>query len=177
MGMAKRSLGDNPYKTVWPKADKVQTIQIEDRVSKEKNNKTIDLVYKDKELLGFARVINTTTGCNSACLPIKYKIFYDNKGNYKELIGDGLTKINHTPLTEEDLAKLNLFIISPPSLLIGMENPLELTDALSGATLKKYEGSVIKGGAYSTLRIVTYHLKTQEHIKEILGKLNVKENN
>ena len=158
----------------WPNKDRTKEFLVEDTVSKEKNNIKIIAVYNKKKLLGFVRKIDTTTGCNSACLPIQYVAYYDSGGNYIKLQGDNLTKINHTPMSQEDLTQLDLFILNPPAELVSVKNPLELTDALTGATFKKFQPFVIKGGAYSTLRILTYHVETQKHLKKILENINEK---
>lgn len=158
----------------WKGMTHTKSFTVKDTVSEEKNNSIIRAVYNGAKLLGFVREIATTTGCNSACLPIKYVSYYNNNGKYLKIDGDQLTKINHTPLSAEDLAQLDIFIETPPEKLLEVDHPLGLTDAITGETLKKFKPFVIKGGAYSTLRIVLYHLETKKHLKSILEKINDK---
>ena len=122
-----------------------------------------------EKTLGFARPIETTTGCNSACLPISYMAFYNTTAQYLKLISSvGLTKINHVPFTASDYAKLDFILALAPTELSNVANPRDMTDALSGATLKTYQNLVVQGAAYSSLRI---HLYNQLSIKQIKAKL------
>lgn len=155
----------NRVKEVFPKAIKLKKVKVSDPISKSPINTTIFEIYSDVELLGFARGIETTTGCNSSCLPISYMSFYDEKGSYLKLSSEvGLTKIYHAPFTSADYAKLDLILALAPEKLSAVKNPLDMTDALSGETLKAYKDVVVKGAAYSSLRI---HLYNQLSLKQI----------
>lgn len=170
-GMAYAKLSPEQIKLireVFPSASEFKKSSVKDPISDDPVNTSLYLALKNSTLLGYIRPIETTTGCNSACLPISYMSFYSPKGEYLELKSiPGLTKINHTPFTGSDYAKLGLLLAMAPKTLDGVENPRDMTDALSGATLKKYQNSVVEGAAYSTLRI---HLYNQLTIKQILAK-------
>jgi len=142
--------------------------KIPDPISKEANNKTIYEVYNSKKvLIGYQRHINTTTGCNSACLPVIFDLFYSSKGSFVKLYSKiGLTKKFHRPFTPEDYARLEMLMLMNPSVFKEVGYPTEMVDALSGATLKKYEDSVVKEAAYSTLRINLYNQQTLKFIRK-----------
>jgi hypothetical protein len=151
---------------------KTISLKIEDKISVSPINIELLKVFKDKKLLGFARVLATTTGCNSACLPLNYITFYGAGGKFLKLISkDGLTKVGHAPFSVEDYSNLEFILVMAPKVFDKIIHPKELTDALSGATLKKYESSVVKGAAYSTLRIHLYNQNTQNIIKSLIPKL------
>lgn len=163
---------DDHYLKVFKDATKLVPIAVKDTISDEPVNVTIFEVYKDNKRIGFLRDIHTTTGCNSACLPVSYTSFYDSNGKYlKVLSRDGLTKKNHAPFTDEDYSQLEFIISLAPSEFNTVKHPTELTDGLSGATLPKYKDVVVKDAAYSTLRIHVYNLNTQNLIKNHLKKL------
>lgn len=146
-----------------------EKISIKDTVSVEQNNNSFFVVKKNKKILGFFRKFNTTTGCNSACLPIIYTSFFNAKGEYIELFSPpGLTKIYHAPMTAEDLARLDFILAMSPKEFEKIKNPKEMTDAISGETLKPYKELVVEGAAYSTLRISLYHRETLKYISDYL---------
>lgn len=156
-------------KKVFPSYTSLKKLEVVDPISEKPVNTVIYQVYAKKELIGFARGIETTTGCNSACLPISYVSFYNAQGDYLKLISkDGLTKIGHAPFTPEDYAKLDFILALAPEKLSKLTLPKDMTDALSGATLKAYTDVVVAGAAYSSLRI---HLYNQLTLKQISSKL------
>jgi hypothetical protein len=154
------------YNEIFSNLDKIHRRKINDKISETPINTEVYLLKSKGKLIGFAREIRTTTGCNSECLPINYTAFYYPDGAYLTLTSrDGLTKISHAPFTKDDLIKLGYLLELAPEEFRGIGHPTELTDALSGATLKKYENLVVKGAAYTTLRIHLYHQETLEFIK------------
>lgn len=149
----------------------LEEMKIDDPISDDPVNKSILKAYAGKKILGYIREISTTTGCNSACLPVIYTSFYDEKGQFKKIVSvDGLTKINHTPFTEEDYRNLEFFMVVPPKKFDMVKHPKEMTDAISGATIKKFQDSVVKGAAYSTLRIHLYNQHTMSFLQKRLKK-------
>ena len=155
------------YVEVFPKASKTTTKKIQDKVSAEGNNtELLEVLDKDHEIIGFIREISTTTGCNSACLPLVYTTYYSQTGELIKLKSEqGLTKINHTPFSQNDYARLDLILAMAPNDFSYINHPKELTDALSGETLKKYVPIVVKGAAYSTLRVHLYNQETKKWIQ------------
>ena len=153
----------------FPKLTDKAELLLEDKVSAEKNNTKIYALYNQKKLIGFMRPISTTTGCNSACLPLNYETYYSLTGEYIGLFSEsGLTKINHEPMTTEDLSRLDLILAMAPAEFSIIKHPKELTDAISGATFKRFEPLVVKGAAYSTLRIHLYNQETLLFLKKWL---------
>lgn len=160
------------YKEVFPQYDQKLKHSIKDSISAEKNNTTIYSLYSKGKLIGFARDINTTTGCNSACLPVIYTGFYSQKGILLKILSkDGLTKIGHAPFTEEDYLKLDFILSLAPKEFQLVSHPKELTDAITGATKKEYKDIVVPGAAYSTLRIHLYNQETQNFLNSLKKKL------
>ncbi len=159
------------YKKVFPQLTKIEDIRINDPISDEPVNTILKVVFQGARKIGFIREISTTTGCNSACLPVVYTSFYDSTGKFKSLISrDGLTKINHTPFSPEDYSQLEFLILGTNSQFDSIKHPKEMTDAISGATIKKFEGKVVKGAAYTTLRVYLYNKQTKTEIKKYLMK-------
>lgn len=156
------------YLEVFPTATKVEVVNIEDPISEDPINTALQAVYKNKTLLGYIREITTTTGCNSGCLPLVYTTFYDPSGRFLKLKSrDGLTKKNHVPMTDQDYARLEMLILLAPKEFDHIKHPKELTDAISGETLKKYRDVVVREAAYSTLRVHLYHQHTIKVIKSL----------
>ncbi len=163
------------YQQVFPKYDALSSIVVKDTISDEPVNTTILKVENKGVLLGFIREISTTTGCNSACLPIIYTSFYNEKGELLQIKSQvGLTKIEHAAFTEEDKNKLDLILAMAPKEFDTITHPKELTDAISGETLKKYKHLVVPGAAYSTLRTHLYNQDTKKQIKAYLKKIKLK---
>lgn len=157
------------YKKVFPTLEKTKKQKIADPISEKPTNTEVLLAYnKNDQLLGYIREVNTTTGCNSACLPVIFTLFYDKEVNFKKLLSrDGLTKKNHAPFTPEDYQKLELILLMNPKEFKKVGHPTEMVDAISGATLKDYEQVVVKEAAYSSLRVNTYNQQTMNEIKKL----------
>ena len=150
-------------------ATKVNSFSVEDPISEIPSNTSIVSVYHGSKLLGFFREIQTTTGCNSACLPLTYTAFYNERGEFLKISSKtGLTKKNHAKFDSKDYAKLNLILTMAPKKLSEVIHPKSMTDAISGETLKLYKDDVVSQAAYSTLRI---HLYNQLTLKQIQAKL------
>lgn len=141
---------------------------IDDVISDNPINTAIYIIKDKVKILGFVRPISTTTGCDSACLPLNYNSYYDEKGLFKKIVSrEGLTKIGHAPFNSKDYSTLEFILTMNPVSFLSISHPKELTDALSGETLKKYQVDVVKGAAYSTLRINLYNQDTLKQIKTI----------
>lgn len=159
------------YKKVFPNLTKIEEVKISDPISDEPVNTVLKVLFQETKRIGFVREISTTTGCNSACLPVVYTSFYDLNGDFKTLKSrDGLTKINHAPFTPEDYSQLEFLILGTNSHFDLVKHPKEMTDVISGATIKKFEGKVVKGAAYTTLRIYLYNKQTKAAIQKYLSK-------
>lgn len=150
-------------------ASKLHSFTVSDPISVDPVNTKIFEVFANTKRLGFYRKIVTTTGCDSACLPLRYTAIYDEKGRFVKIVSKtGLTKKNHVQFTPEDYARMNFLLTLAPDELNGIKNPKDMTDALSGETLKLYRPVVVKEAAYSTLRL---HLYNQLTTKQIASKL------
>ena len=161
----------NLDKKVFPNYSSKEILKIKDEVDSNSANTKLLIYKKDKAVLGYARPIKTTTGCDSACGPLEFTLFYNPNFSFNSLRSSlGLTKINHTPFTESDYSKLELILTLAPSELRTVSGPKKLTDAFSGETLKAYQSYVVKGAAYSTLRVLKYHLSTIKILQDLSVK-------
>jgi hypothetical protein len=157
--------GKNLYKSVFPDFDRIEEVKVGDPISDDPVNTLMLKVFKGQLLLGYVRKISTTTGCNSACLPVNYTSFYDSKGFFKKILSkSGLTKLNHAMFTKADYSNLEFLIVMAPKQFSQLTHPKEMTDAITGATKKEFKEVVVEGAAYSTYRI---HLYNQHTLKEI----------
>lgn len=164
------------YRQVFKGFDRIEQFKIPDPINDEPTNLILLGLYQGQKLLGYAREITTTTGCNSACLPLVYTTFYSPKGDFVKLLSrDGLTKKNHVPLTPEDYATLEMIVLMAPEKFNHVKHPKEMTDALSGATIKAYQDIVVKEAAYTTLRVHLYNQQTIKAIKSKQLTLKIKE--
>lgn len=156
------------YQKIFPNITKIKSVKIPDPISEAPINTELKLVFNNESLLGYIREISTTTGCNSACLPLNYTTFYSADGKFKSLKSrDGLTKKNHAPMSAEDYSRLEMIVLLAPKRFDSIKHPKELTDAISGETFKQYQDIVVKEAAYSTLRVHVYNQQTQKAIKNL----------
>ena len=156
------------YLSVIKDFDRIEKFEISDPISDNPINTELLAVFKGKKLKGYIRELSTTTGCDSACLPLNYTTFYNAKGEFIALRSrEGLTKKNHAPMTPEDYSRLEMIVLLAPPEFSKVNHPKELTDAISGETLKKYQSIVVPEAAYSTLRVHLYNQQTIEEIKKL----------
>ena len=89
------------YKKILKDYSSVKTHKVKDNISKDPINKEILEVFNSKnKRIGFVREIITTTGCNSACLPLIATLFYNTNKQFITLQSSvGLTKKNHVAIT------------------------------------------------------------------------------
>lgn len=164
-------IDESLVRKIFPDFSSLKKFDVSDPISDKPVNTSIYEVYSKEERVGFVRGVETTTGCNSACLPISYMSFYKKDGSYIKLVSKvGLTKIGHASFTDEDYAKLAFILALAPARLSAIKNPRDLTDALSGETLKEFKEIVVSGAAYSSLRIHLYHQLTLQQISSKLLK-------
>lgn len=158
----------NFYQSVFPKATKLKKVSVVDTISDNPINTTIQIAYdKDGKKLGFIRDVDTTTGCDSACLPVVFTLFYNTNYEFLKLKSKvGLTKKFHKPMTDDDINRLHLLIGLNPAAFKKVKHPKDMTDALTGATKKEYVDAVVKDAAYSTLRINLYNQDTIRQLKK-----------
>lgn len=168
---AKPSDKNNPerlYKKILKEFDHAEKIKIKDTISENPINTEV-LIAKNKkdQIIGYIREVITTTGCNSACLPINATFFYNAKKEFFTVQSrQGLTKKDHQNFTSEDYQNLDFIILQNPKEFLPIKHPKEMVDALSGETLKQYEGVVIKEAAYTSLRLNLYN---QDTISQLVG--------
>ena len=144
-------------------------IKIKDNISENPINDKILKVFNDsKEHIGFIRNIETTTGCNSACLPVVFTLFYDKDKSLKKLLSKpGLTKKYHAKFTDEDYEKLSLILALNPDSFLKVKHPTKMVDIISGATKIEYQNDVVKNAAYTSLRVNLYNQDTLNILKGI----------
>lgn len=165
------------YDSVWTgmglKYDRIEIIKVIDSISDEPVNTKIHVFYLKTNIIGFAREIVTSTGCNSGCLPVIYTAFYNKQGDFITIKSRvGLTKLNHAPFTDSDYSNLDFILSMENKIFDKIKHPKEMTDALSGATIKKFKPHVVKEAAYTTLRTHIYNLDTKVKIKKYLTDKN-----
>lgn len=157
------------YKKILKDYSSVKTHKVKDNISKDPINKEILEVFNSKnKRIGFVREIITTTGCNSACLPLIATLFYNANKQFITLqSSSGLTKKNHEDFTRDDYQSLDLILMQNPKEFQSIIHPKEMVDAISSETLKAYSGFVIKEAAYTTLRMNLYNQDTLKLLKSI----------
>lgn len=157
------------YRKVFPDASYKETIKIPDPISDKPTNKSILKVLNSKKKpIGFIREVKTTTGCDSACLPVVFTLFYTEDKVLKKLqTRPGLTKKFHVPFTSKDYEKLDLVLLMNPEVFKRVKHPTEMVDALSGETKKEYAPHVVKQAAYTSLRVNLYHQQTWKFLKSL----------
>lgn len=157
------------YKTVFPNLFKLERTQVPDPINYKPVNTTL-LIVKDKSgsTLGYIREIKTNTGCNSACLPIVFTLFYDKHKKYLKIQSKpGLTKLNHDDFTPDDYFQLESILVRNPKVLKSVKHPFDMVDGITRATTKKFKGSVVPTAAFSTLRINTYNQHTLQFLAQL----------
>lgn len=156
-------------KQVFSKLNKTEVFTIQDSISENPiNTKIHKVLSKSDEVLGYYRRIITTTGCNSACLPIHVTLFYTKNKKFMTLKSKkGLTKKNHVAFSSEDYSELELILNINPIVFKSVSHPKDMVDVITGQTTKVYSGSVVKEAAYSSLRINKYNQDTLNKLKGI----------
>lgn len=170
--LAKPSDRKNPellYKKVFKTYTKVIKHNIKDTISENPINTTVkEFLDKKNMTLGYARDLVTTTGCNSACLPIKATLFYSAQKQFITVLSrEGLTKRDHAAFTDMDYQNLDLFLLQNPSIFKTVKHPKLMVDALTGETLKTFKPYVVKNAAYTTLRLNLYNQDTLKFLKKM----------
>jgi hypothetical protein len=157
------------YSKVFLSIKSVELIKIDDPISDAPVNLILLKAFDTKGIhLGYIREVVTSTGCNSACLPVIFTLFYDKNLIFKTLKSKvGLTKKFHAKFTKANYAQLEMIIVMNPEKFKKVIHPKEMTDAITGATLKEYKSAVIKNAAYTSLRVNLYN----QHTLKFLNKL------
>ena len=166
LSFAKRRV--DPVKEVFPTLKKTVVIKVKDTISENPIN---DKIYKafnsNGQLLGYYRKIITTTGCNSACLPITATLFYGPNKTFKTIKSKkGLTKKGHAPFTSHDYNELELLLNLNPDSFKSVSHPKDMVDVITGQTTKKFQGDVVKEAAYTSLRLNKYNQDTLKKLRE-----------
>ena len=157
------------YQRAFANALYIEAIEIKDNISENPiNDKILKVFNNSKEHIGYIRNIETTTGCNSACLPVVFTLFYDKDKSLKKLLSKpGLTKKYHAKFTDKDYEKLSLILALNPDSFLKVKHPTEMVDIISGATKKEYQNDVVKNAAYTSLRVNLYNQDTLNILKGI----------
>ncbi|MBU1219975.1 hypothetical protein KKF34_06905 [Myxococcota bacterium] len=127
-------------------------------------------------VLGFTRHVKTGVGCHDGkCAAVQFYLVYDAAGNwldifhpegetsdfYKGIPGD---QDNSILFTSDDWENLKSLLSDPPSILLNLEDRLDMVDATTGATFETYVGSVVPSAAYTTYTCIEYLVNTGELI-------------
>lgn len=159
----------DPVKEVFPSMKVTKVFKVKDTISENPINTEIVAAYdEDKKLLGYFRKIITTTGCNSACLPITATLFYNPNKSFMTIKSKkGLTKKDHAPFTNSDYNELELILNLNPEDFKSVSHPKDMVDVITGETTKKFKDDVVKNAAYTSLRLNTYNQDTLKRLKEL----------
>lgn len=151
---------------------KALPIQVADPITEQSPNSVVwQILDLKKQVLGYAREIRTTTGCNLYCLPLHFILMLDSKLHFKALVEiDPLTKKNHALFTDDDRLKINLILNSPPPSFAKAKEPLDLVDAITRETKLVHEGDVVKEAALTSFRSYQYLMQTQAALKAKAAK-------
>jgi len=132
------------------------------------NNKILEIKNKDGKRLGFVRELITTTGCDSACLPVIATLFYNEQKKFLALKSrEGLTRKNHAPWTEKDYQTMEMILLQNPAIFSEVKHPKQMVDAITSETIKNYSPHVIFEAAYTTLRLNKYNQDTLQLLQKI----------
>lgn len=159
----------NFFKKVMPKLTDTVSIKIPDPISDKPINTVVyKALDKDRNILGYIREVKTTTGCDSACLPVVFTLFYSKEVVLKKLKSHpGLTKKFHAPFLDKDYDSLDVILMLNPSIFQTVKHPTEMVDGLTGATKKEFVPHVVKDAAYTSLRVNLYHQQTLKFLKSL----------
>jgi hypothetical protein len=150
------------YKKIFNEYVQSEKLTIADTISSQPVN-TVVLKALDKSgnTIGYIREIATTTGCNSACLPILVTLFYTPDKKFHTVKSrQGLTKKDHMPFTELDYQSLELVFAQNPKIFKQVSHPKLMVDAITSETLKEFKPYVVEKAAYTSLRLNLYNQDT-----------------
>lgn len=166
---AKQEAPEVLYKKVFKEYTTIKEHKVVDTISENPiNTKVLEFKNNKDETIGFARELITTTGCDSACLPIIATLFYTKDRKFLTLKSrDGLTKKNHVAFTVDDYAHLEMILMQNPPVFAKVEHPKQMVDALTGETTKDFSDYVIHQAAYTSLRMNLYNQDTLKLLQEI----------
>ena len=157
------------YRKIFSSITYIKKLKITDNISKNPiNNKILKVYDSQKKHIGYIRNIETTTGCDSACLPVVFTLFYDQSNDLIKLLSKpGLTKKYHAKFTEKDYEKLSLILMLNPKVFNKVQEPTEMVDIISGATKSEFQNDVVKNAAYTSLRVNLYNQDTLKILKTL----------
>lgn len=157
------------YKKVFKGFSSTKVYEVADTISDNPiNNKILQALDKEKKTIGFIREVVTTTGCDSACLPVIATFFYTKDRKFLGVRSrDGLTKKYHASFTQDDYQNLEMILMQNPEIFKGVVHPKQMVDAITSQTTKEFSVYVIKDAAYSTLRLNLYNQDTLKLLQGI----------
>lgn len=157
------------YKTVFKNYASLVEHKVVDIISENPiNTKILEIKNSDKKTIGYIREVTTTTGCDSACLPIIATLFYTKDRKFLALKSrDGLTKRNHVPMSDEDYANLEMILMQNPKIFESVTHPKQMVDAISSETTKEFSPYVVHQAAYTSLRLNLYNQDTLKLLQGI----------
>lgn len=164
---SKEAKKESLYLKVFKGYASSKEVKIPDNISEFKTNiKLLEAFDKKKKRIGFIREVTTSTGCNDGCLPVIFTLFYSENGSFLRVLSrEGLTKKDHEEFQDIDYIQLESILRKNPSVFKAVIHPTNMVDAITRATLKTYQGDVIKKAAYTTLRVNLYNQHTLSFLK------------
>lgn len=157
------------YKKVFQNYNAIKEHKVIDAISENPiNNKILEVLDKNKKTIGYIREIITTTGCNSACLPVIATLFYTKDRKFLTLKSrDGLTKKYHASFTADDYQNLEMILLQNPKAFKNIVHPKQMVDAITSETTKEFSPYVIHQAAFTSLRLNLYNQNTLKLLEGI----------
>lgn len=130
-------------------------------------------IFWDKKSGYRIRPIYTFAGCSSKCSDIVFHLVFNKRLKFLKILQEDsipLTKIHHKKLSPKDIHALVKALNNIPNLIKNTISPDQLTEnnlAYPPHTWSFFRPYVIKGGAYTSFRVLQAGLSTVNAIKNL----------
>lgn len=157
------------YGQIFPTATMFSRTTIADSITEgAPNSEVLQLYDRDSKLVGFVREISTDTGCDNVCKILEFTLCYLPDGTFTALISrEPLTKIGHAQFTSADNQKLKQILTKKPMSFNRPNEPMDLVDAVTKATLPNFKPDVVSGAALTCFRTNQYNEQTKLFLKKM----------
>ncbi len=148
------------YRQAFPKAASFAQRSIPKemiRSTNKGNNTYIEALNAKQEIVGYLRDFYgpVTIGEECPCAPLQVTLALEKDFTLKTLIAPSpLTKKDHKPLTEAEMAELVAIIIAPDKQIQKLHTVESVIDVTTGATKKELRPYVLKDAGLSTMRLL-----------------------
>ncbi|MBN2723309.1 MAG: hypothetical protein JXR95_04470 [Deltaproteobacteria bacterium] len=154
---------------------------LEENIIEPKDASIVCIYDEFENVMGYVRHVKTGVGCHDKqCSAIQFDIVFDSQGEFLDIFHEEGTTApfmkgipdntsDSIPFTEDDMTALKGFMANPPSLLLNLDDRLDMVDDLTGATFEAYVGSVVADAAYTTYTCLEYVVNTQLLIQTLFA--------